>query len=134
MNREGTVLQWSLRAGAVYFAGISLAHTVGVKIPGLFIYFNVPSFPYQDHIIAFLAFGWAAFYFVASVNPVGNPLAVRGVLIASAAAIAGLLRINILDELELMSPGVNLQHFWLQTIVLTAYVSWLFVFHLKSRY
>ncbi len=133
MTREATVLQWSLRAESVYFSGISLAHTLGVKIPGLFIYFNAPSFPYQDHIIAFLAFGLAAFYFVASVDPVGNPIVVRGVLIASAVAIAGLLRINLLDELKLMSPGVNLQHFWLQTIMITGYVSWLFILHLKSR-
>lgn len=133
MTKDAAILQWSLRAGAVYFTAIALAHTMGLKVPGLFIYFSVPSYPYQDHIIAFLAFGWAAFYFVASVDPAGNPLAVKGVILSSIVAIAGLARINFLDEVDAISPGVNLQHFWLQTAVLLVYVCWLFVFYMKTR-
>ena len=34
------------------------------KIPGLFVYFNVNSFEYQNKIISLLAFGWAAFFFL----------------------------------------------------------------------
>ncbi len=51
-NRKG-----SLRAGAVYFACVALAHTAGVKIPGLFIYHDVPPHIDQEQIIAFLAPG-----------------------------------------------------------------------------
>ena len=133
MTKDAAILQWSLRAGAGYFTAIALAHTVGAKVPGLFIYFSVPSYPYQDHIIAFLAFGWAAFYFVASVDPAGNALVVRGVLLSSMVAIAGLVRINLLDELDAISPGVNLHYFWLQTAVLFVYVFWLIVFSMKTR-
>lgn len=133
MNRDAAILQWLLRIGALYFASVSLAHAMELKLPGLFIYFNVPSFPYQDHIIAFMTFGWAVFYFVASVNPRDNPLVVKGVILSSAVAIAGLARINIYDELELISPGVNLLHFWLQTTILAVYIGWLVIFHVKSR-
>jgi len=133
MNKEATILQWSLRGGAIYFTCIALAHSIGVKVPGLFIYFNVPSHAYQDHIIAFLATGWAVFYFVASIKPQDNPLAVTGVVLSSAVAIVGLMRINLLDDLVTLSPGVNVNYFWWQTIILALYVSWLLVFQLKSR-
>ena len=56
MTKDAAILQWSLRAGAGYFTAIALAHTVGAKVPGLFIYFSAPSYSYQDYIIAFLAF------------------------------------------------------------------------------
>ena len=74
MSRDATILRWSLMAGAVYFGCIALAHAVGLKIPGLFIYFNVPSHLYQDHIIAFLAFGWATLFYVAADDPVAHLL------------------------------------------------------------
>jgi len=54
-----------LYAGAGYFLGVSIVHMLGLKIPGLFVYFNVPSYAYQDRIISFLAFGWSAFFYLA---------------------------------------------------------------------
>lgn len=132
MTREVTVLRGSLFAGACYFAAIAFAHTLDIKVPGLFIYFNVPSHPYQDHIIAFLALGWSAFYFVAAADPVNNPLAVKGVLLSSTIALLGLARINLLDELMSSSGDVTVYYFWIQTIGLSFYIAWLYLFYLKS--
>ncbi len=43
MHRNRQILKWSLLAGSFYFFGVSAAHMLGFKVPGLFVYFNVPS-------------------------------------------------------------------------------------------
>lgn len=43
-----------LLAGAAYFLAVSSAHMTGFKLPGLFIYYSLPSYGYQDRIIGFL--------------------------------------------------------------------------------
>jgi hypothetical protein len=57
------LLSWSLLGGAIYFFLITIAHIFGIKTPILFIYFNVPSYIYQDMIIAFLSFGVGMFLY-----------------------------------------------------------------------
>ena len=133
MARDAQILQWSLMAGALYFGCIALAHTIGLKIPGLFIYFNVPSHPYQDHIIAFLAFGWATFFYVAADDPVGYPLPVKAILLSSAGAICGLSGINAFSDFGSLSQGIKVWPFWLQTFLLLGYLIWLLVFYQRSR-
>ena len=133
MSKDGKILRWSLMAGALYFGCIAIAHSIGLKIPGLFIYFNVPSHPYQDQIIGFLAFGWAMFFYVAAVDPVNAPLPVKAILLSSAVAICGLSGINALSDFASLAAGINVFVFWLQTILLLAYVSWLFIFYQRSR-
>jgi hypothetical protein len=132
MNRNGLVLSLSLKAGAAYFSAVALAHATGVKIPGLFIYFNVNSYPYQDHIIAFLAFGWSTFFYIAADDPVNRPLPVRAILLSGVVAIFGLGAINTFDDFGAVSPGVSVQPFWAQTIFLLFYLVWLTVFYKKS--
>lgn len=133
MSKDASILRWSLIAGAIYFGCIALAHTIGLKIPGLFIYFNVPSHPYQDHIIAFLAFGWSSFFYVASVDPVNHSLPVRAIMLSSAVAICGLSGINTFSELASLSPSINVKFFWVQTTLLLGYLIWLIVFYQRSR-
>ena len=133
MSRDAKILRWSLIAGAIYFGCISLVHTIGLKIPGLFIYFNVPSYQYQDHIIAFLAFGWSVFFYVASVDPVNQPLPVKAVMLSGAVAICGLSRINAFSDFGSFSPSIKVLPFWAQTILLLGYLIWLLVFYLRSR-
>lgn len=60
------ILQYSLLAGAAYFLCIAIVHVAGIKVLGLFIYYNVNSYQYQDNIISFLVFGWAAFFYAGS--------------------------------------------------------------------
>ena len=133
MSKDANILRWSLIAGAIYFGCIALAHTIGLKIPGLFIYFNVPSHPYQDHLIAFLAFGWSSFFYVASVDPVNHSLPVRAIMLSSAVAICGLSGINTFSELASLSPSINVKFFWVQTTLLLGYLIWLIVFYQRSR-
>ncbi len=133
MSRDVRILKWSLLGGAIYFGCVALAHAVGLKIPGLFVYFNVPSHAYQDHIIAFLAFGWATFFYVAADDPATHPLPVRAILLSSTVAILGLAGINASDDLGGFSSGVGVAPFWVQTAFLLAYLVWLFVFYRRSR-
>lgn len=133
MSRDAKILRWSLMAGAIYFGCIAFAHTIGLKIPGLFIYFNVPSHPYQDHIIAFLAFGWATFFYVASDDPVGHPMPVKAILLSSAVAICGLAGINAFSDFSSFSPSIKVLPFWTQTSLLLGYLIWLLVFYQRSR-
>jgi hypothetical protein len=130
---DATILKWSLLAGALYFACVALAHTVGFKVPGLFIYFNVPSHPYQDQIIGVLAFGWAALFYVASVDPINQPVPVKALLVASAAAILGFSRINALTDFSGFSPDTSTAVFWAQVAILFCYWVWLAVFFYRSR-
>lgn len=133
MSQDARILRWSLMAGAAYFGCIALAHTIGLKTPGLFIYFNVPSHPYQDHIIAFLAFGWSTFFYVAADDPVNHPLPVKAIMFSSAIAICGLSGINALSDFASLAPDIQVQPFWAQTILLLGYLIWLFVFYQRSR-
>lgn len=133
MSKDANILRWSLIAGAIYFGCIALAHTIGLKIPGLFIYFNVPSHPYQDHIIAFLAFGWSSFFYVASVDPVNHSLPVKAIMLSSAVAICGLSGINTFSDFASLSPSINVKPFWVQTVLLLGYLIWLIVFYQRSR-
>jgi hypothetical protein len=94
MNKSTAILKWLLLAGAAYFLAIAIAHMFRVKIPLLFVYYNLPSYGYQDRIISFLSFGWSVFLFTASTNPMKNRAAVKAVLIAGLASIFGLTVIN----------------------------------------
>lgn len=94
MSKSVTMLKWLLLMGAVYFLAVALAHMLRIKIPLLFVYFDVPSYGYQDRIISFLSFGWSVFLFTASRDPVKNRGAVKAILIAGLGAILGLTVIN----------------------------------------
>jgi hypothetical protein len=133
MNNSAKLLRFSLLAGALYFAAVALVHTFGVKVPGLFIYFNVPSNAYQDQIISFLTFGWAALFYVASISPATNRNSVLAVLISSVVAIFGLVRINAFSDFQALSPDISVSPFWVQTTLLAAYVGWLVVLFIKTR-
>jgi len=39
-----------LYTGSFYFAEVALVHSPGIKRPGLYEYFNIPSFACQDRI------------------------------------------------------------------------------------
>ncbi|MCW8825933.1 MAG: hypothetical protein OQK78_05860 [Gammaproteobacteria bacterium] len=123
------LLKYSLLAGALYFAAISVVHVLGVKIPGLFIYYNVPSHQYQDNIISFLAFGWAAFFY----SGAHNLNIVKAILLAAVVALLGLANINISTNFSLLSEGISVTPFWLQFILLCFYIGWLALLSFKVQ-
>ena len=120
-----TVLRWSILAGAVYFALVAVAHAFGLKVPGLFIYFDVPSHRYQDGIISFLCFGWSAFFFTAATEPPSHRPATRAIIVAGIIAIAGLSLINALANFHAISPLSQVSIFWLEAGLGLLYWSWL---------
>jgi hypothetical protein len=132
-STDATILEWSLRAGAIFFACVAFAHTIGFKVPGLFVYFNVPSHPYQDQLIGILAIGWAALFYVAAVDPVRQPVPVRALLLVSATAIIGLSRINAFTDFGSFSPDITTPVFWAQVAILFCYLVLLLVYFIRAR-
>jgi hypothetical protein len=129
MNINEKILKYSLLSGVVYFCCMSVAHFLGVKIPLLFIYYNVPSHHYQDVIISFCAFGWATFFYSASKNrSIVPPL-----LVAMCVVLLGLSTINASSELKSLIEGATITPYWIQTFSLGLYTIWLAVFYFKSN-
>ena len=115
------VLRWSLRLGAAYFVAVTAAHWAGCKVPGLFIYYSIPSYPYLDRGIGTLSFGWAVFIWTAS----REPSLVPAVLIAGAAGILGFSTINLSHEMAALAAPRDLAVFWIEIAALAAYLGWL---------
>ena len=134
MNKSSTILKWLLFAGAIYFLAVSIAHMLGFKVPLLFIYYNVPSYGYQDRIISFLSFGWSVFLFSASRDPMKNRSPIKAILIAGLAAVFGLQMINSTTDFSVLSPAIHPKMFEMETFGLIS--SWrldLFLFSLNER-
>ena len=121
MSKSAAVLKWLLLVGAVYFLAVAIAHMVRIKIPMLFVYYNVPSYGYQDRIISFLSFGWAIFLFTASVDSTRNRAIVKAIIIAGLAAVFGLNVINHVTDFHAMSPDINPSVFRTEVFLLNAY-------------
>lgn len=118
-------LRWCLWSGGAYFLCVAVVHALGLKVPLLFVYFNVPSYAYQDRIISFLAFGWAVFLFTAGRDPRANAALVRAILLAGAAAVVGLAAINLNTNFAALDANIQPRWFWLETAGLAGYWLWL---------
>ncbi|MCK5568937.1 MAG: hypothetical protein KAJ15_04420 [Spirochaetes bacterium] len=132
MNKNALILKWSLLAGSIYFILVAAAHMIGIKIPGLFVYYNLPSYAYQDKIIAFFSFGWSVFLFTAFLNPVKNVDLVKAILISGTGAIAGLCLINLFTDFHEMSETINVLSFWIEVLCLSFYLIWLTIFYFRG--
>ncbi len=121
----------SLFSGAVFFLLMAIAHAIGLKIPGLFIYFNVPSYGYQDKIISLLAFGWATFFFAAAVNQ--SKILIKSIILIGAIALCMLTFINISTDFASLSEKINPDLFHIETGILFLYWIWLLLSYNKSR-
>lgn len=132
MSANLKVLKYSLLTGALYFFSVSVVHMLGIKVPMLFIYFNVPSYAYQDRIISFLAFGWSVFLFTAFTDPQKNSALVKTILVAGAGALIGVSVINATADFQSLDPAIHPTVFWLEAAGLFVYWLWLVVFHFRS--
>jgi len=133
MKKKSTILKLSLLSGAIYFFLVSAAHLSGLKIPGLYIYFDIPSYPYQDNIVAFLTLGWSIFFYTAFTDVVTNIALVKAILIAGAAAIIVLSIINIKTDFQLLNNNVDINIIWLEIFILFVYWLWLVVFYFRLK-
>ena len=118
-----------LTCGAIYFLLMSIAHAIGLKIPGLFIYFNVPSQTYQDKIISLLAFGWAIFFFVAT-STMSRKL-IKSIIVCGAVALAMLTFINLTTDFKSLHEKIDPKLFHVETIILGVY--WLSLMILYNK-
>lgn len=125
------LLRPSLYLLALYFLSVFLAHISETKIPLLFIYYDVPSTPYQDKIIAFLAFGWAVFFARAAPRPSANLPLVRAIIIAATGAIAVLAYINLTSDFTKFAAGLDTGPYWMQTMALGAVWLWIVFLYLR---
>lgn len=124
-------LRWALLAGAFYFALVALAHTLGIKWPVLFIYFDVPSHAYQDQIIGFLCLGWGLFFHAAARDPQGNRALVASLLAAGLAAALGIAAINVRTDFVSLTGGAGAFAYWLGAAGALAY--WVIVLTLYRQ-
>ncbi len=133
MNKNIQILKWLLFTGSMYFLLVATFHMVGIKIPPFFIYYNVPSYTYQDRIISFLSFGWSIFLFVAFLNPLLNKMLIQAILVAGLSAVIGLEIINMYTDFESISNAINPTIFSLETLGLAVYLVLLTIFYNKSK-
>jgi len=127
------MLKWSLLLGSIYFFGVAVVHMIGFKIPILFIYYNVPSYAYQDRLFSVLAFGWSAFFFTAFTNPRRFSAFVKAILTSGAYAIVGLSAINVTTDFNNLNLNIKVWMFWIETAGLFVYWLLLLVLYFRSR-
>ncbi len=134
MSVSQKILKRSLLIGAIYFFLVSAAHMFNIKVPMLFIYFNMPSYAYQDKIISFLAFGWAMFLYAGfrSVNKnIMEP--VKYILFAGAVGIVNLSIVNISTDFNNFSKDIKPFIFWVETFFLSGYLILLTVLYYSAK-
>lgn len=121
-------------AGAIYFLLVSIAHFLEIKIPVLFIYFDVKSFQYQNKIISLLAFGWSSYFFIGT--KIINTKQIKYILyliISGVYAIIVLSVINLSKELQKLIDTTSLLKYWIATIALIIYLLILIFLYIKVR-
>jgi len=118
-----------LYIGSLYFVLVAIVHGVGVKVPGLYIYFNIPSYNYQDQVISLLTFGWSVFFFSTAKSP--SILLVKSILLIGLVAILILLYINLSTDFTILTKDFNLTIFHIEVGLLVIYWLWLFWGYLK---
>ena len=133
------LLSWSLLGGAVYFFLITFAHVFGIKIPILFIYFNVPSYIYQDMIIAFLSFGFGMFLYAGFASVKRNQvLIVKYIIIAGFGAVLGLININAFTDFSFFenefSIIIRVSHFWSESVIVFIYIVWISILYISATH
>ena len=123
------LLHFSLLACTAYFLCMCAAHFVGFKVPILFVYWNVPSNPYQDMIISFCALTYAVLFAGASQVPASVPFAI----VALAGTVLGLSAVNLSKDLREKIQGRSTLAYWAQTGMIAGLVVWLGVLYQATQ-
>ena len=111
---------------------VAIVHQIGIKIPFLYIYFDIPSTEYQDRIISFLAFGWAMFFFASYKILQKNIEIVKYLIIGGFGGVIGLVLNNIRTDFSAINPNNNIWFYWIGTFALLIYLVSLIMFYKKS--
>ena len=127
MNSKKT--QYTFIAGAVYFAAMAVAHYFGLKVPGLFVYYDTPSYDYQDKIISFAVCAYTVLFYSAARHRVVAPSAI----IVLALTVLGLSSVNLSCALYVvLEAGKSTVAYWIQTGVIAVYLLILIIFYLSD--
>ncbi|MBC8374521.1 MAG: hypothetical protein H8E26_00675 [FCB group bacterium] len=102
---QDQILNFLLYAGTVYFFGVAMVHSMGLKIPGFYVYYNVPSYAYQDRIISFLAFGWGGLFLLAA-KKMDKDL-IKLILYIGMIAVIALVLNTIITDFKQLDPTVS---------------------------
>lgn len=120
-------LKLLLLAGVIYFFIVAIVHFAGIKIPILYVYYDVESTVYQDRIISVLSFMFSVFLF-AGYKLTSNEI-VKYILFGSTVAIIGLALNNLLTRIAFRNNLV----YWIEIGLLGLYVAGLAIFYQKSE-
>ena len=144
-------LRYALLAGTEYFVAMGIAHFVGFKVPLLFVYWNNPYFAYQDKIISFAVFTYAALFYTAARHRVAVPAALFSITVT----VLGLALVNLSDALgitlaegkkeiaewtvqwsgstDAARSGLSTAPYWAQTALIAVYAAVLYALHFRSK-
>jgi len=121
------ILRALLVIGAALFGAMAFSHWNQIKVPLMFVYYDVPSTPYQDKIIAFCLIAYALFFVGAALNRGTVPYAWAALV----AAVVGLSGVNLSADLAAAIPeGGTTLWYWAQTAVFAVFaglIGWLFL-------
>ena len=129
MNRDDIILKYSFLTCTIYFVCMSIAHFFGIKLPILFVYYDVPFYAYQDKIISFAVVTYAILFFGAFQNLVLAPYAILSLF----TTVLGLSLVNISEALNTVLNGADTTAYWIQTVMIAFILVWLSVFYTRSK-
>jgi hypothetical protein len=121
-------LRIALWAGVAYFCCMAAAHFFGLKVPLLFVYYDVPFHAYQDKIISFAVVAYVCLFATAARHRVAVPAA----LVALGVTVLGLGAVNVSDALRAVLDGRSTRAYWLQTGLIAGYFLALLGLHLAT--
>ena len=107
-----------LLANVAYFVCMSTAHFCSIKVPVLFVYYDVPFHAYQDKIISFCVAVYATFFYATYKHRVIVPYAIA----AGAITTLGLCAVNLSDDLAAVLQGRSTFWYWAQTAMIGSLV------------
>ena len=122
-------LRLALWAGVAYFCCMAAAHFFGLKVPVLFVYWDVPFHAYQDKIISFAVVAYVCLFANAAMHSSGVPAAIA----ALGVTVLGLSAVNLSDALAKVLDGRSTLAYWLQTGLIAVYFALLFGLHVAGR-
>jgi len=129
MNRDDTILKYSFLFCTIYFVCMAIAHFFSIKLPILFVYYDVSFYAYQDKIISFCVVTYAIFFYGAYKNRVLAPYAILSMI----ATVLGLSLINLSGDLKSVLNGRATTMYWLQTGMIALILIWLAVFYMRAK-
>jgi hypothetical protein len=127
--KNGALLRYSLLAGCVYFVLMSIAHFFGIKVPVLFVYYDVPYYAYQDMVISFAVLAYVGLFYLASKSRENVPVA----LLVLALTVGGLSLVNMSAELKLLTLLKPRDPYWIQTAIIGVYWLYLVILYIRDR-